>query len=417
MYVSCGYDRIYWDDVGTQDADVSLASLRLVDERAFGIEHLATVYPRDRYEWALSPRTFANPAGFAVEMAAFYDTIRAHACPASILVSIADARVCGSIVYCAGEGRAAVLYETHLPPDRGATTVLANEAERHDEPGVDHFLLGSAGSFNYGHWLVDDLPRLKGALDLLSRNGGRRVKVMMPGYGADIDRVRHEGVVAISSGALSTAFYDPKRVQSYSRLHYASPVSLHPIRKSPSAMRWAAARCIEASVRRARWCGPAKRTRIFVSRSAGHGRAISNLPLISGMLADHGFHWVDPGQSSFRAQVAMFEAAEIVIGPMGAAMTNALFCRADTVVVHLAPEGWIEPFYLDLATASAQDYRVLYGPVERRDVLPHMSAFRVPPDLLSALLQALPTSRPMRPLSVRLLQALRPKGYSSNRNC
>jgi len=45
--------------------------------------------------------------------------------------------------------------------------------------------------------------------------------------------------------------------------------------------------------------------------------------------------------------------------------------------VYLALQGEIDPFYLDLAALSGQQYNMLYGPTARGGVI-HLSDFSVP---------------------------------------
>ena len=46
---------------------------------------------------------------------------------------------------------------------------------------------------------------------------------------------------------------------------------------------------------------------------------------------------------------------------MGAAMAGSLFCREGTRIVHLAPDTFLDPFYLDLAATRGHAYAVCYG--------------------------------------------------------
>ena len=57
-------------------------------------------------------------------------------------------------------------------------------------------ILSSAGSFNYGHWLVDDLTRIYVYLDD-SLSSGRDIDfdgVLLPSYKSKIDKVRRRSL-------------------------------------------------------------------------------------------------------------------------------------------------------------------------------------------------------------------------------
>ena len=72
---------------------------------------------------------------------------------------------------------------------------------------------------------------------------------------------------------------------------------------------------------------------------------------------------------------------------MGAAMTNTTFCAPNTDVIYLAPEGWMEPFYWDLANVVKQRYHVIYGINQKNNLEPHEKSFEIPLDSLASLLR------------------------------
>jgi hypothetical protein len=72
---------------------------------------------------------------------------------------------------------------------------------------------------------------------------------------------------------------------------------------------------------------------------------------------------------------------------MGAAMTNTTFCAPNTDVIYLAPEGWMEPFYWDLANVVKQRYHVIYGINQKNHLQPHEKFFEIPLDSLESLLR------------------------------
>jgi capsular polysaccharide biosynthesis protein len=72
---------------------------------------------------------------------------------------------------------------------------------------------------------------------------------------------------------------------------------------------------------------------------------------------------------SFGQQVETFACAEIIVGVMGAAMTNMIFSPVGDRTIHLAPDKWAETFYWDLCCTLGHSYTVLYG-----DALPASAA-------------------------------------------
>jgi capsular polysaccharide biosynthesis protein len=118
------------------------------------------------------------------------------------------------------------------------------------------------------------------------------------------------------------------------------------------------------------------------------GRSLVNMDAIRGLLERRGFSIVEPEELSIAHQAAAFASADVVVGVMGATLTNTVFCRPRTRVIHLAPEGWLEPFYWDLAAVRGHRYAACYGPA--LDGGPaHLSSFTLPEHSLLNALRAL----------------------------
>ena len=77
-------------------------------------------------------------------------------------------------------------------------------------------------------------------------------------------------------------------------------------------------------------------------RLAKRGRALTNEEAIKKYLKKNGFVLVDPESLELKDQIAVFSSAKIVIGIMGASMTNTAFCAQNTDVIYLAPHGWMD---------------------------------------------------------------------------
>lgn len=76
--------------------------------------------------------------------------------------------------------------------------------------------------------------------------------------------------------------------------------------------------------------------RIFVSRKSN--QRIVNMSEIENIFIKHGFEIVYCEEMSFMEQVQLFNNAEFVAGPTGAAMTNILFCNPGTKFICLIPK-------------------------------------------------------------------------------
>ncbi len=160
-----------------------------------------------------------------------------------------------------------MLFETHRLSDLKMIEAIGLDHDRVDErfgPEGVYFYLGSVGSFNYGHWLVDDLPRLEGFFVLRRRHPGRIITILLPGYDPQIDEVRRR-MIALTLGRddrWRAVFYDRTRVYAFPHLYFATPCSQEPYGKSPEAVAAVRSRLLGAPA----WPAPRR-------LSAGWGRA------------------------------------------------------------------------------------------------------------------------------------------------
>jgi capsular polysaccharide biosynthesis protein len=181
---------------------------------------------------------------------------------------------------------------------------------------------------------------------------------------------------------------DPDNAQYFPKVYYVTPVTDHPLSKSPIAMDYAARESVSALLRGASVERDGHAERIFVGRRNGY-RNLLNMDALRQRLSKMCFRYVDAEALSFAQQVETFSQATVVVGLMGAAMTNTLFCRPTTPVIHLAPRGWIEPFYFDLAAVRGHRYHALYGDIDDTGRPPHLSDFVIDIDLLARFIETL----------------------------
>ena len=100
--------------------------------------------------------------------------------------------------------------------------------------------------------------------------------------------------------------------------------------------------------------------KIFLVRRSG--RNILNAQEVEALLASSGYEIVDTGSQSFEQQVRLFAEARTIIGAMGAAFTNLIFCKPGTEVLALAsPYAQLFCSQSNMALFAECRYRVLAG--------------------------------------------------------
>lgn len=391
-YICCSVTRTYGTGAIPQGLNEDVPEAVSTDPTSLGIDVVTDLFATARYHWRFPADGFVVPTTFTQELGAFYASIATRNCPASVVVRLKDAVLANSIIYANVSETPKIVYETHRPNDRGAVSTVSSDAistadpERFANSAWKNLFIGSAGSSNYGHWLVDDLPRLK-AIDALAQVDPRPVRVLIHSHGSAIDDIRIQSIRMMLGEAVHIDLLTPDTPYHFDELFYATPVSQHPVQKSPIAIDHAAREIVSRAL--AERPAPDGQTLLFVTRSSRYGRTLANEEAIRNLVERYGFTTVNPEGMSFAEQVRLFAGAQVVIGQMGAAMTNTLFCRPTTTLIYLAPSGWIEPFYWDLSVVRGQYYRVLFGDVSDPSVAPHRSDFSIDPDALETAITLL----------------------------
>ena len=245
------------------------------------------------------------------------------------------------------------LYETHREQEREFKRVpfspeFLASAKHASNPLKHYFYVGTVGSENYAHWLVDDLPRIA-ALSALPKE----TTILIDGYFPAIDRARLDSIRAMMPDS-AVGIIDKTSCFFFERLYYATPPSYHPFLKSPDAIATVATLAIRDTT--------APR-RLFVRRSA-LWRNMTDEAAVVDALTPLGFTPVSLENVPFAEQVLLFSNAQLVVGVAGAAMGNTIFSPPDIPVIYLAGEGFTDPFYWDLAAVKRQRYAVCTGAVE-----------------------------------------------------
>jgi len=97
--------------------------------------------------------------------------------------------------------------------------------------------------------------------------------------------------------------------------------------------------------------------RIYVTRTqkTSTGRTMLNQQSIIAKFKKANFRIVDPTLFSLEEQIELFSDADVVAGPVGAALTNILFAPKETRVLSLGPDQFIGETYTSIASAIGQE--------------------------------------------------------------
>ncbi|WP_203336318.1 glycosyltransferase family 61 protein [Nocardioides limicola] len=103
--------------------------------------------------------------------------------------------------------------------------------------------------------------------------------------------------------------------------------------------------------------------RIYVTRGdRRNSRRVVNEQALLRLLTPLGFEVFDPGQHSVADQIDQFAAAEVVVGPHGAGLTNLVFAPVGVRVLELFAPRYLNPGYWTITANIAESkYRYLVG--------------------------------------------------------
>lgn len=96
--------------------------------------------------------------------------------------------------------------------------------------------------------------------------------------------------------------------------------------------------------------------RIYVARGAAPRRRVLNEAAVEKLLAGYGFVSVNPGALSVTEQVELFAGAEIVAGPHGAGLTNAVFMAPGGAIIEMTHDKRVVWTYHEVAGAAGHAY-------------------------------------------------------------
>ncbi len=396
-YVSCATGNIYRN--GAWVDDPALLN-EFVNGRAAGLapDIVAEIYPPYCYERPL-PRLFGDRQDLLDHVLDIARTTVASASrgAGSVLAKASNACISRSVLYLLLERETRVVYETYRPGDRSLTPLLPDPELRAvdrrfaRDPRKAYLWIDSLGSANYGHWLVDDLARLQAITEVKRSTGAEQVCVVMLDVGERHNQVHRECLAAFGTarglGQPEALFLHPTEKAFFEEVHFVTPVARHPVLKSPEAMAWVGDTAFTDALSDRE--AAALPRRIFVKRGFTGNRDLSNQAKIGALLAEEGFVAIDTGAMPFLMQANIFRRAEIVIGCMGAAMTNMIFSRPGTPSGYLAPEGWVETFYWDLAAIRGHRYAVCFGKTAAPELPAWRRNYTVSPDAVRQMLRYL----------------------------
>lgn len=272
------------------------------------------------------------------------------------------------------------------PLVRGRTRGLYNAlglapARVLEEDSVSYVLLKQTHSDNYGHWIVDVLPKMQGILEIFDVS---TLRFLVSGTAS-------AGMQTVYVDSLAELGVRPEHVlpledtnTRVSRLVYPAPITNPLATKSLRSMRWLER--YGASLARSRGQVADEPVKLYVSRADYFRRRLLNEDEVVDRVVARGYQVVSPESLRFDEQVGLFSRASHVVGPMGAGVTNLVFSPPRVKLFALATQEMTHDYFYDLVCLKGGEYLGLQGRStgERPD---QSSDFVIDIDLFERLLE------------------------------
>ena len=232
--------------------------------------------------------------------------------------------------------------------------ITTGQIVRQPAAGKPNVVIAKAGSDNYGHTLVEILPKIVN----IGRSGMRDIRLLLP------EGMTHfANTMTVLLGCLDIraelVVVPAGQLAAIENLHYFGPVSQHNIRKSGTLL------VFRDLLRHAFCVRPQPSRKLFVDRRGSDQRQLANGPAVRALMQARGFEVVHPAGVSFAEQVMLFSQASDIVGPLGAGLSNILLAPAQCRVTMIDP-GLADYFFWDLAALAGQRFTWLFaGPVSR----------------------------------------------------
>lgn len=221
-----------------------------------------------------------------------------------------------------------------------------------------YLLVHKYGFRNYGHWLIEMLPKLY--FFKKSSFFSKNVKLLLGELPPSMKEVVLSSLSILGYSEDDVVFL--KNAVYVKRCLYVSPASMHPYWLCSEINDFHKFLSCEVHKQKSGVCSfNGKFSKIFVTRRGKSNRKLANGLEIENYFSSKGFVIIDPAELSFNDQVLVFSSAFIIAGIAGAGMTNAVFARKNALVIHIVPPTMPNLFFYQLASICGHKYIEIRG--------------------------------------------------------
>ncbi|MBS0547646.1 MAG: DUF563 domain-containing protein [Proteobacteria bacterium] len=215
-----------------------------------------------------------------------------------------------------------------------------------------HVYLSLQWDGNFGHWLIESLPRVAVLREVVDFRGACFV---VQNHTAALASKYAEGLAyyGISKDQIWMSSGKPER---FEELIYATPVTRCPLVKAPLV--------VETLETLGKQIGTTSTSpsRVFLSRPDTSRSRLVNRGDVKQLFLDWGYHEVRPSELTLTEQMQMLGNATHVAGVLGAEFSDLVFAKKGVHILGLTSDGWPDDWYWNLVSLKHGQYFSLHGP-------------------------------------------------------
>jgi capsular polysaccharide biosynthesis protein len=209
----------------------------------------------------------------------------------------------------------------------------------------EHLIMGYNRAWrNYQHWLTQCLPSIDWSLRQQRHEG---IRLILP----PLEPWQEEMLAWLGYGSI------PRLQPADGRQYLLPHVEYSQFLNGSTSFGicqslWSTARRLVVAV------GPSttRHDVIYVPCTAPYYGRIANETEIIGLLQSHGVYILRRDQLTTAERIRLFNQAAVVVGPLGADLSDVLFCQAGTLLWEWMPRRYQNHAYCVLAQTSRMDY-------------------------------------------------------------
>ena len=269
----------------------------------------------------------------------------------TVSIITADNALLGDVSYQYHPGRAVPAHEHASMRRRWFTE------PRHLAGTVFSMLSGGGSAINYGHWLVDCLPRLH----LLQKSGlfSEVDWFLVPAYSADFHRDSLR-LLGVPSEKIVVASEDV-HVMADRLIASSHPRGTRSMLLPEWMVAWHRASFLPVAPVTGKFP-----PLVYVSRRDSTARQIINEQEVEAYLSGLGYRTFALAELSFLDKIELFAGARSIVTSSGAGLNNLMYCPPGCNVLEIFPQGMVHAQFFSIASLLGLSYQHIICRPERQ---------------------------------------------------